>query len=123
MPSQQKFDRKLGVRQEPALLDLALKVLSLDEVGDVVLIAVLLALLHVLVALGELAEGGKGVGAELVEDARDELGELLVLTVAVDGEGVGGNGGVDCDYHVRLPPLHLPNPPKNGTYPWARRSG
>lgn len=113
MPSQQKFDRKLGVRQEPALLDLALKVLSLDEVGDVVLIAVLLALLHVLVALGELAEGGKGVGAELVEDARDELGELLVLTVAVDGEGVGGNGGVDLgrgevdDVAVRLEHVDL----------------
>lgn len=77
------------------LFDLALEVLTLDQVGDVILILTLLALLHVLVALGELAEGGKGVGAELVEDTGDELGKLLVLTGAVDGEGVGGDGGVN----------------------------
>jgi uncharacterized membrane protein len=50
-----------------------------------------------LVRLGELAQGGERVRAELVEDARDELGELLDLTGAVDGEGVGGKGGVNCD--------------------------
>jgi hypothetical protein len=42
-----------------------------------------------LVALGEFSERGKGVGAELVEDTRDEFGEFLVLAVSVDGEGVG----------------------------------
>lgn len=78
------------------LLDLALKVLALDQVGDIVLIVGLLALLHILVRLGELAERGEGVGAKLVEDAGDELGELLVLAVAVDGKGVGGDRGVDC---------------------------
>jgi hypothetical protein len=62
------------------VLALALEVLALDA----------------LVALGELAERGKRVGAELVKDAGDELGELLVLTVAVDGEGVGRHSGVNC---------------------------
>lgn len=90
------------------LLDvvLALEVLALDELGDLVVVVTTLlaltALLEALVALGELAEGSKGVGAELVEDAGDELGELLVLTVAVDGEGVGGNSGVDCAVLVWL---------------------
>lgn len=90
------------------LLDvvLALEVLALDELGDLVVVVTTLlaltALLEALVALGELAEGSKGVGAELVEDAGDELSELLVLTVAVDGEGVGGNSGVDCAMLVWL---------------------
>jgi hypothetical protein len=48
-----------------------------------------------LVALGEFSEGSEGVGAELVENAWDKLGELLVFTVAVDGEGVGWNSGVN----------------------------
>ena len=75
------------------LLDLRLEVLTLNQVGDVL---VVLVLLLELVALGELAERREGVGAELVEDAGDELGELLVLAVAVDGERVGLDGGVDC---------------------------
>lgn len=75
-------------------LGLALEVLTLDKVGDLVVVLTLL-LLEVLVALSELAEGGQRVGAELVEDARDKLSKLLVLTVAVDGEGVGGDSGVD----------------------------
>lgn len=89
--------------QSRTLLDLALKVLALNQVGDIIVILALLAsLLHVLVALGQLAEGGQGVGAELVQDAGDKLGELLILTVAVDGESVGLNGGVDCKKHVML---------------------
>lgn len=83
-----------------ALLDLglALEVLAGDQLRDVIIVGLLalLALLHVLVALGQLAQGGQGVGAQLVQDAGDELGQLLVLAVAVDGEGVGGDGGVDC---------------------------
>lgn len=88
--------------QKLRLLDvvLALEVLALDELRYLVIIVVLLlalsALLHALVALGKLAEGSERVGAELVEDTGDELGELLVLTVAVEGEGVGGDGGVNC---------------------------
>lgn len=78
------------------LFDLALKVLALDEVGDLVVVLALLVLGHGLVALGKLAEGGEGVGAELVEDAGDKLSELLVLGLAVDGKGVGGDRGVDC---------------------------
>ncbi len=80
------------------LLDLALKVLALDELGDLVVILALtaLGLGHGLVALGELAERGQGVGAKLVEDAGDELRKLLVLAVSVDGKGVGGDRGVDC---------------------------
>ena len=78
---------------------LCLEVLSRDEFWDVVLIVIILVvlafraltllLLHALVALGQLAQGGQGVGTELVEDARDELGQFLVFTVSVDGEGVG----------------------------------
>lgn len=82
-----------------ALLDLLLKVLARDQVGDVVVISLLLALAlrHVLlVALSELAQRGQRVGAKLVQDTGNELGKLLVLTVAVDGKGVGGNSGVDC---------------------------
>ena len=83
------------------LLDIALEVLALNQIRDIILIIILLALgtglvlLHVLVALGELAEGGEAVGAKLVQDTGDELGELLLLAVAVEGEGVGGDGGVD----------------------------
>lgn len=90
------------------LLDvsLALEVLTLDKVGDVIIVLLLVltldALLHALVALGELAEGSERVGAKLVENAGDELGQLLVLTVTVDGEGVGGDGGVDYGGHVSI---------------------
>lgn len=81
------------------LFNLALEVLTLHKIRNIILVVVLLlaalVLLHVLVALGELAEGGEAVGAELVQDAGDELCELLLLAVAVKGEGVGGDGGVD----------------------------
>ena len=90
-------------RKTAALLDLALKVLTLHQIGDIILVVVLLlalGLLHVLVGLGQLAEGGEGVRAQLVEDAGDELGEFLLLAVAVEGEGVGGDGGVDCEGEV-----------------------
>ena len=90
------------------LLDLVLEALALDKVGDVVLIGLpLLALLHVLVALGKLAERGEGVGAELVKDTGDELRELLVLTVAVDGECVCRDGGMDCERFVSMTPYVL----------------
>jgi predicted N-acetyltransferase YhbS len=79
---------------------LGLEVVASNEIGDVVVIIILvvillvlafaLLLLHALVALGELAERGKRVGAELVEDTGDELRKLLVFAVAVDGEGVRG---------------------------------
>lgn len=90
------------------LLDvgLALEVLTLDEVGDVIVVLLLVltldTLLHALVALGELAEGSERVGAKLVKNAGDELGQLLVLTVTVDGEGVGGDGSVDYGGHVSI---------------------
>ena len=93
------IDRILRCVRDVYLLNLALKVLALNKVGDIILLIILLLtalrLLHVLVALGELAEGGQGVGAELVQDTGDELGELLLLAVAVQGEGVGGDGGVN----------------------------
>jgi len=87
------------------LLDLVLEVLAGNEIGDIIIIGLLLALLHVLVALGELAERREGVGSELVQDTGDELGELLVLAVAVDGEGVGRDSGVDCDFVLATPHL------------------
>lgn len=84
------------------LFDLVLKVLSLDQIWDIIIILIIIllvlttfGLLHRLVALGELAEGGKGIRAELVEDTWDELGELFVFTVTVDGKGVGWNSSVD----------------------------
>jgi hypothetical protein len=74
------------------LFDLVLEVLSCHQIRDVIVIVILLVfttcLLHRLVALGKLSERGKGVGAELIQDAGDEFGEFLVLTVTVDGEGV-----------------------------------
>lgn len=98
--------------ESQSLLDLALEVLTLHQVGDIILIVVLLlaslVLLHVLVALGQLAEGGEAVGAELVQDAGDELGEFLFLAVAVEGEGVGGDGGVDLRCVSCFPFLFLP---------------
>ena len=98
--------------QKTSLLDVRLvlsrlEVIAGNEVRDVVivLVVVLLAsltllLLHTLVALGEFAQRCERVGAELVEDTGDELGELLVLTGAVDGEGVGRYRGVDCTWYV-----------------------
>lgn len=82
------------------LLNGTLKVLAFDKIRNVILIFVILLalaflLLETLVALGKLAERGKAVGAKLVQDTGDELGELLLLAVTVDGKGVGGNGGVD----------------------------
>lgn len=82
-------------------INLGLECLALDQLGNILIIfiAVLLTLtfllLHVLVALGEFAEGGEGVGAELVQDAGYEFGEFFLFTVAVDGEGVAGDGGLD----------------------------
>jgi hypothetical protein len=93
-----KKDISLAKDISRPLLDLALEVLTLDQIGDIILIIILLltlGLLHVLVRLGELAEGSEAVGAELVKDTGDELGEFLLLAVAVEGEGVGGDGGVD----------------------------
>jgi hypothetical protein len=85
-------------------LGLGLEVVASNELRDVIVILVVvvllvavlaLLLLHALVALGKLAQRCERVGTELVEDAGDELGELLVFTVTVDGEGVRGYRGVD----------------------------
>ena len=84
-----------------------LKVLARDQIGDIIVVILVLIptattatatflLLQALIALGQFAERGQAVGAELVEDAGDEFGEFFVFAVAVDGEGVGGDGGVDC---------------------------
>lgn len=72
----------------------------LDEVGDIVVVLIgsagwpLLALLDGLVGLGKLAERRERVRAKLVEDARNELSELLNLTSAVDSKGVRGYSSV-----------------------------
>ena len=81
-----------------SLLDGLVEGLAGNEIWDVVIVLLLgaLLLLHALVALGELAQGCKGVWAKLVQDTWDELGELLVLTGTVDSEGVGWDGGVNC---------------------------
>ena len=92
----------------PLSFNFTLKVLAGDQIGDIVIVILVLIptaattatatflLLQALIALGQFAEGGEAVGAELVEDAGDEFGEFFVFAVAVDGEGVGGDGGVDC---------------------------
>ena len=83
------------------LFDLVLEVLPCDQIWDVIIVIVFLVftacfLLHRLITLGKLSEGGKGVWAKLVEDTGDEFGEFLVFTVSVDGKGVGWYSGVDC---------------------------
>ena len=40
----------------------------------------------------QFTQAGEAVCAELAEDARQHLRQLLVLGVAGDGEGVGGEG-------------------------------
>ena len=121
--------------KESRLLDiaLALKVLTLHKIRYLVIVVVLLvftlaALLEALVGFGELSEGCERVWAELVEDAGDELGELFVLAVAVDGEGVGWDGGVDCGLlrvssHCLLCFLEFGVLGVLGSYPSVRRSG
>lgn len=49
-----------------------------------------------LVRLGDPPQSVHGFGSELGQDAGDELGELLLLAAAVDGESVGAGGSVDC---------------------------
>jgi hypothetical protein len=84
------------------LFNICLEVLSLYQVRNIVLILIILLvvagtlfLLQALVALGQLAQGSQAVGAQLVQDTGNELGEFLVLAVAIDGESVGGDGSVD----------------------------
>ena len=83
------------------LLDLALESLAWNQIWDIIIVLLLVlttlgVLLHGLVALSKLAERCEGVWAKLVKDTWDKLGELLVLTVTVDGEGVGWDSGVNC---------------------------
>lgn len=86
------------------LLNFALKVLPLHKFRYVVLPVLLpffplfspLLLLKRLVALGKLSERSQRVGAELVENTGNELGELFVFARAVDGEGIRWNGRMDC---------------------------
>lgn len=71
---------------------------GLDQVGDLIITLgskSSLAGSGLLVGLSELAERGKGVRAELVQDTGDELSQLLLLTTAVDGVGVGGSRDVN----------------------------
>jgi hypothetical protein len=84
------------------LFDFIFKVLSLNQIGNVIIIFVLLlvfttfCLLHRLVALGKFSERGQGVWAKLVKNTGNKLGELLVFAVSVNGESVGWDGGVNC---------------------------
>lgn len=63
--------------------------------------------------LGQLAQAGEAVGSQLAQDAWQHLRQLLGLSVASDGEGVGRQGSlhfgvVEVDhcpiifYHVYL---------------------
>lgn len=88
------------------LFDFVLEVLPSHQIRNIIIVVVLLIitfrLLHRLVAFGQLSERSKGVGAELVEDSWNELGELFVLTVAVDRKGVGWYCSVDCRVENKL---------------------
>lgn len=123
----------------PILLNLTLEILPRHQFRDIVIIvipssalAVLPAaaagagapflLLQGLVALGEFAEGGEAVGPELVEDSRDEFGEFFVFAVAVDGEGVGGDRGVDFDF-LELVGGCIFGGREEGRRMWERREG
>jgi hypothetical protein len=86
---------------------LGFEVLSGNQIGDVLIIIVVLLvsvltllLLHALIALGQFAERCKRIRSELVENAGDEFGQFLVLAIAVNGEGVGRNGGVHYSYQT-----------------------
>jgi hypothetical protein len=48
-----------------------------------------------LVSLSKLAQLVEGVGAKLGQDTGDELSQFLLLTDAVNDEGVGGDGSGD----------------------------
>jgi hypothetical protein len=84
------------------LFDFIFKVLSLDQLGNIIIIFVVLlvfttfCLLHRLVALSKFSEGGEGVWTKLVKNTGNELRELLVFAVSVDGESVRWDGGVNC---------------------------
>ena len=83
------------------------EILPLHQIRDliVVFIVALLArgpftpralfLLHALVALSQSPQTCERVWAQLVENPGNQFGEFLVLAVAVDREGVRGDGGVD----------------------------
>ena len=55
-----------------------------------------LILLDSLIGLCKLSQRSKGVWAKLVEDTRNELGELLDLASAINRESVCGNSRVYC---------------------------
>ncbi|KAM3075923.1 hypothetical protein ACMFMF_011966 [Clarireedia jacksonii] len=84
------------------LFDFILKVLSFDQIGNIIIVFVVLlvfttfCLLHRLVALSEFSKGGKGVWAKLVENTGNKLSEFLVFAVSVDSKGVRWDGGVNC---------------------------
>ena len=72
-----------------------------DQIRNVVVVILcgtgagpLLSLLDRLVRLGKFAQRRERVGAELVEDARDELGELLHLPRTVDRKRIRGDRSV-----------------------------
>ncbi len=84
------------------LLNLTLEILPSHQVRYIIIVLLLrlaalpaVLLLQILIALGQFAQRGEGVGPELVEDAGDEFGEFFVFAGAVDRECVGGDGGVD----------------------------
>lgn len=102
-----KGEKKDSLTQlfKPFLLNGAFEILSFDQIRNIILILVFFAfflafasflLLQTLVTLGQFAERSQAVGTELVQDSGDKFGEFLFFAVSVDGEGVGGNGGMDC---------------------------
>lgn len=93
--------RDLHARSHNDLLHFTLKVLALYQVGYIVVVVVIfpsfpalatpILLLQGLVALGQLPQTCQTVRTELIQDPGDQLGEFLVLAVAIDGECVGGD--------------------------------
>jgi hypothetical protein len=80
------------------LFNFPLEILPFHQLRDLIIIALsflsflaALLLLQTLIAFCQSSKGGKGVRTELVENAGDQFRKFLVLAVAIDGEGVGGD--------------------------------
>lgn len=89
--------------------NLTLKILPRNKIRDIIIVVLVLLptlfLLQALIALRQFPQTRQTIGTELIEDSWNELREFFIFSVAVDGEGVGGDGGVDCTNKsdVRVP--------------------
>ena len=110
LPLQSEISSHISPCPKPSipspLIDLTIKRLTGDQIRNIIVVIILrlfllipththLLPLHLLIALGKLAQRREAVRAQLVKNTRDEFRELFLLAVAVDCEGVGGDGGMN----------------------------